>query len=343
MIRQIALCLMLALGGAAQAQDVGLALERGLPDLGLFALTRSEAKVSLSGRMLLSLQGFMHDPEGPRLQPLSRGRALIPLVRHDTNVNDGIPSDRITLGGLPFRVAEDSRAKDAVLLGLQYSQWTNYSFGRAARLRFAQSFTAEVEPTYGYHHLAASGRVCAEQPVMSWTWLDACLTGLYDDDGVDSDTSLTASLGARRIFASPFGFHQASASLARARNTNYDKDILQFALKSLTEVGVIGADLVVAERIDGENTLLHLAGLSWTGRFAERTVTFGVTQSRTGGATIFGASRKDRITRFSVEIPVGKIDLGAFAERRKSTIDAYEKSDVGVTVGFRVDFLRGRR
>lgn len=328
--------------GPAGAQDVGLALDKGLPDLALFALSRSEPEVSPAGRQLLALQGFLHAPDGPRLQPLSRGQALVPLLRHDANVNDGIPSDRITLGGLPFRVTEESQAKNAVLAGLQYSRWTNFTFGRAARLRFAQSWTAELEPTYGYHHLAASARVCAEQPVARWTWIDGCLTGVHDDDSVDADTSLTGSLGTRKLFASGLGYHQASLSLLHARTGDYGKDILQLGLQTLTaRHGLIGADLILAEKVEGENTLLYMAGIDWTGRVGDRTVSVGLNHAKTAGASIFGLPREDRITRLSVEFPVGKLDLGAFAERRKSTVDAYDRSDFGITVGFRFDLLRG--
>lgn len=343
LLRGLALCILMAwTSGPAGAQDIGLALDKGLPDLALFALTKSESAVSPAGHSLLALQGFLHDPDGPRLQPLSRGQALVPLLRHDPNVNDGIPSDRITLGGLPFRVAEESQAKDAVLVGLQYSRWTNFSFGRAARLRFAQSWTAELEPTYGYHHLATSARVCAEQPVARWTWLDGCLTGLYDDDSVDADTSLTASLGTRKLFASGLGYHQASLFVLHAKTKDYGKDILQVGLQTLTaRHGMIGADVIIAEKVEGENTLLYMAGIDWAGRIADRTLSLGLTHAATGGASIFGTPREDRITRLSVEVPVRALDLGGYAERRKSTIDAYDRTEFGITVAFRFDLLKG--
>lgn len=337
----IALAGVLGVGApVAAAQDARLAMDRGQPDLALFALTRSERRISPLGEALLSLQGFLHDPSGPRLQPLSEGRALVPVLRRDTNVNGGIPSDRITIGRLPFRVTEDSRAKAGVLVGLRYAEWQNLSWGRAARLRLSHWANVEIEPTHGYHRVTASARACADRPLGEWTWAEGCLSALYDNDTIDAERSVTGQVGLKRLFQSPIGFHQAQVTMSRTRHESYDKDLLQVSALSLTEAGLFELDLVAGKRVAGQNILRGLVGLSWTGPAFGRTVTLGVSQARTGGAAIFGTPRKDRITRLSAEMPVGKLDLGVFAERRRSSIDAYDLRDAGVTVGLRFDLLK---
>ncbi|MGP9804114.1 hypothetical protein [Paracoccus sp. NSM] len=324
----------------AGAQDARLALDQGQADLALFALTRTEARISPLGEALLALQGFRHDPAGPRLQPLSQGRALVPVLRRGSNVNGGIPSDRITIGGLPFRVHEDSRAKAGILVGLRHSGWQSLSWGRAARLRLAHATTVEAEPTHGFHRLSITSRACADRPIADWTWAEGCLRALHENDSVDAETSLTGQVGLKRLFQSPIGVHQAQATLSRTRQDSHDKDVFQISALSLTKVGLVGVDLVVGEDVPGQNTLRHLAAISWTGPVAGRTVTLGISQARTGGAVIFGTPRDDRTTRLSAEMPVGKFDLGTFVERRRSTIAAFDGTDAGVTVGLRFSLLK---
>ena len=332
--------LLSLLPAGLRAQDVRLALDQGQPDLALFALTRTETRVSPLGGALLRLQGFLHDPDGPRLQPLSAGRALVPVLRRDSNVNGGIPSHRITIGGLPFSVAKDSQAKAGILVGLRHAGWRNLSYGRAARLRLSHVTTAEAEPTHGFHRLTASARICADRPLRDWTWAEGCLSALYDNDGVDAEAGLMGQAGLKRLFQSRVGYHEAQVSVVRSWHGSHRKDLLQLSTLSLTGAGLFGLDLAVGEPVEGQNTLRSLAALSWTGPVAGRTVTLGLSQARTDGARIFGTPRNDRITRSAAETPVGKIDLGAFAERRRSTIDAYDVADAGMTVALRFDLLK---
>lgn len=334
----VAAMLSLCATGAG-AQDARLALDQGQADLALFALTRTEARISPLGEALLAAQGFRHDPAGPRLQPLSGGRALVPVLRRGSNVNGGIPSDRIVIGGLPFRVSEGSRAKSGILVGLRHSGWQSLSWGRAARLRLAHASTVEAEPTHGFHRLSITSRACADRPTGAWTWAEGCLAALHLNDSVDAETSLTAQVGVKRLFQSPIGFHQAQATALRTRQDSNDKGVFQVSALSLTKAGLFGVDLALGKDVPGQNTLRHLAGIRWTGPVAGRTMTLGVSQARTAGATILGAPREDRITRLSAEMPVGRFDLGTFVERRRSTIDAFDVTDAGLTVGWRVNLL----
>jgi hypothetical protein len=45
----------------------------------------------------------------------------------------------------------------------------------------------------------------------------------------------------------------------------------------------------------------------------------------------------DRITKLMVSAPFGKIDLGAYIERRRSTIDAYRDNGFGILIRFRTN------
>ena len=229
-----ALSLFLTFSLPAFAQDLRLPLLQGQPDLALFALSRSESEISAPGRFLLERQGFYHRP-GAGLQTLTSGLSLSPTLRHDPNINDGIPADRVTLGGLPFIVAPESRAKEAVLVGLQLTGWQSWSYAPGARLRLSHSLNAELEPKWGYHHASANLRLCAEQPVASWTWADACLSAGAVYDGTETESALTATLGARHLFQTGAGFHQLNLGLGATATDDYGKDIVQLSHLLLTE------------------------------------------------------------------------------------------------------------
>ncbi len=322
------------------AQDLRLPLQQGQPDLALFALSRSEARISGPGRFLLARQGFFHRPGGAVLQPLNAGRSLAPTLRHDPNVNDGIPSDRLTLGGIPFTVAGESRAKDAVLVGLQFAQWQSWSYAPGARLRLAQGIGVEIEPVYGYHHASAHMRLCVEQPVAAWTWADACLAGGVLHDGAETNTALTVSLGARYLFGTGAGFHQVGLTLATTATEGYGKDMVQLSHMLLTRnAGMWTLGYAWGEEIPGENTSRRRLSLDWTGEVAGRVIALSLAGTRTGGADLFGVVRQDRRTRATLSIPFGRTDLGIWVERGHSTIDAYDGTDVGLTASFRMNLL----
>lgn len=340
--RRICGALLLALAWAlpVSAQDLRLPLQQGQPDLALFVLSRSEARISDLGQLLLARQGFRHQPGGAALQPLTFGRSLTPTLRHDPNVNDGIPSDRLTLGGIPFTVTKESRAKQGVLLGLQFSQWQGWSYAPGARLRLTQTVTAELEPTHGYHHASAHMRLCAEQPVADWTWLDACLAGGVSHDGQDTQAALTASLGARHLFQIGAGFHQAGLTFSTTATDGYDKTIVQLSHTLLTRnSGIWSISYLWGERIVGENTLRHRLSLDWSGEFAGRLIGLSLAETRTDGASLFGIARQDRKLRVGLTVPVGRVDLGLWAQRDRSTIDAYRGTDAGLSVSFRMNLL----
>lgn len=249
---------------------------------------------------------------------------------------------RIVIGGLPFIVDEASRARGAVLVGLQYVRWQSYSTAPAARLTFAQAYAAEVEPTYGFHHLAVDARACAEQPVAAWTWVDACLTGSFDDDSVESATILTGSLSARRLFDSPIGLHEGALRIERAATGDYEKSLAHLTLATLTErLGLVRLGLGWGEEIAGENTLRRAASVEWTGRIAGQGLMLGASHARTGGGSVFGIARTDDILRLSVTLLGERMDIGGFVERRRSTISAWDDTSLGLTLRIRANLLRG--
>ncbi len=335
-----ALILISGFAGAAAAQDLRLPLQQGKPDLALFVLERTETQISEAGWQLLHLQGFLHQRGGAALQPLTSGQNLAPTLRHEPNVNDGIPSDHITLGGLRFRVDKDSRAKGALLPGLRYTQWTNYSYAPGARLRIAQSYAVEPEPVYGYHQAAATAHICAEQPVADWTWMDACLSGSAAYDGIKMEYSLDSRLTARRIFNTALGAQQASVTVGRVTTQDYGKAILQFDTSLLTEDhGMWSLGLTWGERVADENTLRQGINLEWSGTLMERDLTLGLSEIRTDGGALFGIAREDRRTRLSVVVPMRKFDIGAYIDRKRSTIDAYRGTSFGMDIRFRMNLL----
>lgn len=321
----------------------GLALALWLPDLALFALSWAGGPVSPGGHALLREQGFLHDPARSGIVPLSQGQSLVPVLRHAPNVNDGLPADSFVLGGLEFTVSEDARAKDAVLFGLRYTRWQTFTWAPAARLTVAGSVTAEPEPTYGFHRLDLSLRACAEQPAARWTWIDACLQAGREDDSLSVSRSLSATLGPRILFASPLGQHRLTLSPGRESLDGDQRAVVRASLSTLTAgAGLWTLRVGGGEEIRGQNLVLRSFGIGWAGQIAGRRIGLSASRARTGGGAFFGQPREDRVTRLNLSVPLGKLELGGFAERRRSTIAAYDGTDLGVTIGFRVDLLSGR-
>ncbi|VDC29183.1 hypothetical protein [Pseudogemmobacter humi] len=341
--RLLGLALALWLPLAAQAQDAGLALQEGFPDLALFALSRAGGEISPGGHALLREQGFLHVPAGPGIKPLSRGQSLVPVLRHVPNVNDGLPADSFVLGGLEFSVSEDARAKDAVLFGLRYTRWQTFTYAPAARLTLAGSITAEAEPTYGFHRLDLSLRACAEQPAARWSWFDLCLQAGREDDSLSVSRHLSATLGPRMLFASRLGLHRLVLAPGRESLDGDQRAVVQASLATLAAGGGLWTLRAGGgEEIPGRNLVLRSFGIGWAGQIGGHRIGLSASRETTGGGAFFGQPREDRVTRLNLSVPVGRLELGGFAERRRSTIAAYDGTDFGMTIGFRVDLLAGR-
>ena len=338
--RGLAVAAVIAMAAPAGAQDIAPALRGGQADLALFALSRTEPEISPLGEALLRLQGFRHDPDGPLLQTLSRGMALMPTLRHDNNVNGGIPGRHLTIGDYRFEVTEDSRSIGAMLYGLQFAGWHSLSWGPGARLRLQHGYLAEFEPEHGYDHFAASARACAEQPVARWTWMDLCLGGLVEDDGIGTDHSLTGTLGLRRMVETPAGFAQIGAQLGQLVTEDYAKPLARIEATVLTpRSGLLSARLDFGARVDGENTLRRMATLGWTGSLAGQDLSLTLARAESDGAQLFGMPRADTIDRATLTLHRPNFDVGFYAETRRSTLDAFNEEDFGITVAFRTDIL----
>ncbi|MDR5654189.1 hypothetical protein [Ruixingdingia sedimenti] len=343
--RLAGLALALWLPLAAQGQDAGLALDEGLPDLALFTLGQAGGQVSPLGHALLREQGFLHDPAARgRVRALSRGQSLVPVLRHAANVNDGIPADSFTIGGLEFTVSAAARAKDAVLMGLRHTRWRTFTYAPGARLTVAGSLTAEAEPAHGFHRLDLSLRACAEQPAARWTWIDACIQTRWENDSLAISRGATATLGPRMVFASRFGHHRLTLSPGREAIDGGQRTVIQISLATLTAgKGLWTLHAMRGGAVAGRNTVLHAFGIGWAGQVAGRRIGLSASREATGGGAFFGIPREDRVTRLRLTLPLGRVEIGGYAERRRSSVAAYEGTDLGVTLGFRMDLLAGRR
>ena len=65
------------------------------------------------------------------------------------------------------------------------------------------------------------------------------------------------------------------------------------------------------------------------------------TKDFTSFEQLFAQSEKnlDRKLRVGLTVPVGRVDLGLWAQRDRSTINAYRGTDAGLSVSFRMNLL----
>ncbi|MDB5665574.1 MAG: hypothetical protein JWS11_2117, partial [Cypionkella sp.] len=97
------------------------ALDSNSPRLMLFAL-QSEKPQGADGFVAeLQYQQAMKQPTGATPTMLSYRANLRPIAKYDSNINSGIPGDTIYLGGFPFTIAEDARAKAGMVFGAEAS------------------------------------------------------------------------------------------------------------------------------------------------------------------------------------------------------------------------------
>jgi hypothetical protein len=278
--------------------------------------------------------GLLHE-EGQGAQRIRGYVSAKPLVEHDRNINSGIPTDTVTLGGLRFIVNEEDRAKDGFLLGGQVSAGVDYSVSKGqvvsvgGQLAYQYSFEHDLSKKY------AGANVCLNSHVSKWGWIDTCFGARVLEQGSRLEEGY-GSLGYTQVFASPFADHEVKFEIQKAVREDYDKLTAGAILTSaIPDVGALGVSLRLGEKIEGEHTTLADGSISLTRPVFDRLTTVGVAHRYVAGGEFFGDDREDQITTFSMSTELTKrFSVSLDYEITDSTIGIYDDESLSLGVNF---------
>lgn len=316
---------------AAQMPEWRGAILSGSPRLMLFSLSKTRPAGSLATRKQIADRlGFFHPSDGSIKTGQPRV-AVAPILEYDQNVNGGIPGESFDIGPYLFTVNDGSRAKAAFVLGMRLAAGVSMAYDEGSTLDFSAAGTLRHAPAVDVTRTALRLSACANQHLSDWNWLVLC-TGYKYDDARDIDSTEEGkfgSVGLRKIFSSPIGSHEATATITKDTLSDYDKLSFSGSVASaITGLGALSIAVTLGEKVDGENTLTRGFSTALARPLFGQSGRLSLGIFDTDGQNFFGQAREDRSYALSIGREFGeRIWIGAGVRKRSSTVDIYDETE----------------
>ncbi|MDP3341999.1 hypothetical protein [Frigidibacter sp.] len=334
--------LLLALCAAPAAADEGARVATsalaGSERLRLFAfgkaLETGALPPALVGRMKRDMvrQGFYHEPGQTPLIALDAWAA--PVLSYDGNINGGAYNDRLSVDGIIFETTPEYVAKAGIVAGVGAGgearlAWDSGRYVSAA-LRAETVWAPEHDIGRGYAEL----RVCSDNHLTGWTFLDLCHTEAVLNRELDrSETALT-KISAEHLFETGAGYHALTTGLEQ-RDGSTRQMALELGVESLWDGAVTEVALSLGEEVPGETVqrLALGAGIRWHQGRHPMGLSLGYQEAE--GGQFLGQDRTDRRYAAALVYQVSpSVTLGVDLARNDSTVAFFDYDEVGVTATF---------
>lgn len=329
----------LSLAAQTPATNWQAALDSGAPRLMLFAL--QVEKPAGADDFVARLQYGQAMQQAKTAPPvlLSYRTDLRPIVAYDGNINGGIPGDTIYLGGFPFTIAPENRAKAGMLYGAEASLTARFALAPGSTLDLTAYAAQAHSFDYGLDILNAGLSACGAQYWGRSSWTQICVGDTFTQRNNLPERERFASLGVSKVFASRLGFHEARATVQKAVRKDYDKTSLSLHLiTARAGLGALTLRIDAGERVAGYNTRLVGTSAALTRPIAGVSTTFFAGYGVEAGGAVFGQPRRDEI--FSLGLS-RKLTSHAEAtlrlSQRQSSIPAYQELSVDLDISL-IDF-----
>lgn len=320
---------------AARVTTSGLA---GSERLRLFAFGKALEVGALApplvGRMKRDMirQGFYHEPGQDPLIALDAWAA--PVLSYDGNINGGAYNDRFTVDGLIFETTPDYVAKAGVVAGAGAGGHARLAWDTGRHV----SATMQAEVVWAPEHDIGRGyaelRLCSENHLTGWTFLDICHTEAVLNRELDrSETALT-SISTEHLFDTRAGYHSVTTGIEE-RDTGIRQMALELGVESLWDQAATEVSVSIGEPVPGETVqrLTLGAGIRW--HRGNRPVGVRVSYQEASGGQFLGMDRTDRRYAASLLYQVNSgLTLGLDVARNDSTVAFFDYDELGLTATF---------
>lgn len=262
--------------------------------------------------------------------------SVAPVLNYDRNINDGIPSDTIKIGGLSFEVSEDGRAKSGIVLGAQVSANARTQVLHGLAWDVSAKLKLEHAPRWSYDTVTGTGATCLLYTSDRWLSLDICAMHIRKKAGKAEESRTFRSVTLGKVFT----FRDTLAETALT--------IQSQTLRGQTQLSVTGSGTWF--RPDGNLYSVSLGagqekpGVSFptlTARLGLATdlwgkpVNFGIGYVEERGARFFGSDKDDRTVSLSVRRAVTeRMTAEIIALRRTSSVAEYSETSLEMNFTF---------
>ncbi|MDO5632942.1 MAG: hypothetical protein Q4G22_14065 [Paracoccus sp. (in: a-proteobacteria)] len=312
------------------------AMASGSDRLALYALERARPTGSEAYRANLARRlGALH-PDGGGIVSLGQQADVWPILSWSRNFNGGVPGATIMIGDLEWTIDEADRARSGIVIGGGAGAVARFSYARGSVVTAGISASVSTLVGEGISRSEVGGSLCAAQHLRGFVWLDGCaaLVGARQsgrEDVVERSLSLTP------VVVTHLGNvdQQISATLRRKMRNDYNQNSLSMDWTgAIPDVGALSLGGEGAKRVQGQNTVRRGLRAGLARPIAGRMTRVQASWYQTGGSTIFGTARTDRIVSLSAEtVATPWLAVSATIGRRDSNFDTYDEMLGGV--GFR--------
>lgn len=325
--------------GAGQgyaAETWELSAEFGTPRQALHSILEAEPAGAEGLTYLLAKSIGVAPDQGHGPVVLSYGAAITPLVSHDSNVNGGIPSDTISLGGLVFDVDPEARAVSAMTAGVQVSAAMNFLLAPRTILSFSARQSHRRSLHGGFSIKERIGIASISHSFDNWFYVDASGGRRTQTKKLSDDESSFRTITLGRIIGNPRSTSDLSASFAQVKTGDVWQDRYRVdLLHSDAQIGFLRLGLERGARISGVLLPEWSAAMSYSNFIMGKPSTITLAKTVETGGDIFGVPREDRTVSIAFDRTLNDKVSGFVAYKRtNSTIEAFSENTLaaGLTI-----------
>lgn len=334
--RALTLMILLVLGTPSNAGEWEHAANTGSERLLLYTLVKEQPAGSLPAIVKLSkANGMVNRDEG--LQLLSRKNFARPEIKYEHNINGGIPADEILLGGLKFRIDEDARAKEGVMVGGLFGHRRLYSLSSLGTLSVGASLGYNYSPDHDIGHFSANIDGCYARHLGRWKYVDLCLAINQQKKPGQSNHVASTRISGSKYLSSALGSHEVKVTLGSVFHQSYSKAYVRLENTTvIPDFGTASISFLLGQPTEGRHSQRWAANVKLGRPILGKRTTLSARYSQEGGSTIFGVDRKDDVFEFGLERTLGKnVSIQLSSEHRSSTISAYDGQQFGFQINLR--------
>lgn len=262
--------------------------------------------------------------------------SVAPVLNYDRNINDGIPSDTVVIGGLPFRISEDGQAKSGIVLGVQASANVRAKVLRGLAWDVSAKFNVEHAPRWSYDTVRGTGTTCLLYTSDNWVSLDICALHIRRSAENSDESRNFRSIRLGKVFS----FRD---TLAETALTVQSQTWLGQTQLSVTGSGtwfrpggnLYSVSLGVGQEKSGVSFPTLTARLGLATELWGKPVNFEIGYLEERGARFFGSDKDDRTVSLSIRRPVTeRITAEIVVLRTISSVAEYSESSLEMNFSF---------
>lgn len=263
-----------------------------------------------------------------------------PVLRWDDNVNGGMASDDLVIGGYRFLVDERFRARGGVVVGGAVSAGAAYALGERTGIEFGLQASAAFAPALSMTKTAVRGEACVRHVTADYgTLLSGCADVSARDQELGSSRKAGVEVSASRTFVGRAAVHEAEVTLRREKEFENGavRDQVGLRYGAATPGGVaFSAEIGFGTASKDVMTTRRRAGVSAAAIIAGRPTRLGVSVQEGRGGLFLGEERREvTISAFASRQVTDRLTIGVHATRTRARHDFFDDSGFGVDFGIR--------